>query len=439
VVLLEKEAELGGLGRSVLHNGNFYDLGTHIFHTDDAALLRRIREAAGARLIESRQKIRIKWNNRLYQYPISVKDLFRKLPPATLLGCGTSLLRARVFGPREIRSAEDQFIRDYGSRLYEIFFRSYTERHWGVPACELDPRLVQHRIQKTDLFRILAATARNLSGRRSVHHGAEVQPVADTLYYTAQGSGGLFSLLGARLEELGVDVRTDSELVGLEHGDGRIFRAVCRGPEGRADVDCDAVVSTLPLDRLPALLGRSVDKEAHGLPVRSLIVSGLLVNRPEVLDANFVYFQDALFGRVSEPKRVGLLVDPADHTILLCEVACSRGDERWRDPEKVTDEVIRELMREGCLRSSGEVVDRISIPVPAAYPVYRKGFFERVEELGKQLGAFSNLFSAGRWGEFRYINMHVAMLCGQHAAGRASAYLMQKGETAGGETTEDIT
>jgi len=428
VLLVEQEACLGGMGRSILHNGNHYDLGTHIFHSDNPLLLQRVKDAAKDPLIESRQKIRIKWDGRFYRYPLSAGDLLRKLPWGVLIPCGLSFLKAQ--GSRafqgESGSAEDQLIRDYGKRLYEIFFRDYTERHWGIPASRLDPGLVKQRILRTDLFGLLARFAGNLSGKEASHSRPQEQPVAQELYYTEQGSGGLFHLLRDELERLGVEIWTGCRLRHLEGRDGNIVKAVCERPGESVEVDCDAVISTLPLDGLNAMIDSASAQDVEALDVRSLIVSGLLVKRQAVLDANFIYFQDALFGRVSEPKRVGLSVTPADHTILLCEVACSQGDDRWQNPDRVTDQVIKELVREGCLQDASEVVDRISIPVAHAYPVYRKGYLNKVRLLQDRLQAFSNLFSAGRWGEFRYINMHVAMLSGMQAAEKADGFLRRQ-------------
>lgn len=428
VLLVEKEACLGGMGRSIFHNGNYYDLGTHIFHTDNPGLLHRVQEAARGELIKSRQKIRIKWNGRFYQYPLSMADLFKKLPSSVLISCGLSFLKAQFVLSRQASgSAEEQLIRDYGKRLYDIFFRDYTERHWGIRASQLDPCLVQSRIRRTDLSRLFARAARRFSGREVSRSHTDVQPVAHELYYAAHGSGGLFKLLRKELERLGVEIWDRSELVHLEHRNGRIVRAACRRPKDTVEVKCDAVISSLPLDRLDGIIDSATPEKMDPLEIRSLIVSGFLVKKPEILDANFVYFQDAIFGRVSEPKKVGLSVTPEDHTLLLCEVACSRGDERWRNPEKVSDRVLEELVRENCLQSRSLVVDRHSIPVANAYPVYRKGFLPKVEKLQKRLQRFPNLFSAGRWGEFRYINMHVAMLSGIRAAEQADELLQQEG------------
>ena len=433
VILVEQEPCLGGMGRSILHNGNYYDLGTHIFHSDNSILLQRIKDATKGKLIESRQKIRIKWDGRFYRYPLSAADLLKKLPLSVLIPCGLSFLKAQagqVFRG-EAGSAEEQLIRDYGKRLYEIFFRDYTERHWGIPASRLDPGLVKQRILRTDLFGFLARLTGLVSRDAPSHSRSKEQPVAEELYYTEQGSGGLFHLLRKELERHGVEILTGCRLLHLENRNGRITGALCEGQEGRVEVDCEAVISTLPLDRVHTMVDSASSQAVEPLDVRSLIISGLLVKREAVLDANFVYFQDAFFGRVSEPKRVGLSVTPEDHTILLCEVACSQGDERWQDPDGVTDQVIQGLVREGCLHSTSEVVDRISIPVACAYPVYRKGYLDKVRVLQDRLQAFPNLFSAGRWGEFRYINMHVAMLSGMRAAEEADDFLRKQERSAG--------
>jgi protoporphyrinogen oxidase len=184
-------------------------------------------------------------------------------------------------------------------------------------------------------------------------------------------------------------------------------------------VKCDLCISTIPLRALTRAFHPAapvaVVRAAEALEYKAIAVYGLLVKKPRVLDALYVYFRDRTFHRVAEPARSGLRVQPPGHTILLAELTCEPGDDRWRGERAVVDQIVADLQAEGLLRAD-DVVDVYLQTSAYGYPVFSLGFEEHLEAVQAYVGAIGNLRSTGRQGAFCYPNMHRAMRMGADAA-----------------------
>ncbi|HEY5565518.1 MAG TPA: FAD-dependent oxidoreductase, partial [Rhodothermia bacterium] len=202
--------------------------------------------------------------------------------------------------------------------------------------------------------------------------------------------------------------------------DGKV-RSVTYVKDGDATtIECDAVVSTIPVNALVRSVSPSAGDEllvsCDHIKFKAIAIYGLLVKKERVLeDALYVYFREHVFHRFSEPKGSGVTINPEGHTTILVEVTCDVGDDRWNGGEETRRKIVESLEKEGMLKED-DIVEVHLLTNEWGYPVFALGFEPHLERLEKYLAEISNLESTGRQGAFTYPNMHDAMRMGVTAA-----------------------
>ncbi|MFN2114658.1 MAG: FAD-dependent oxidoreductase, partial [Anaerolineae bacterium] len=241
----------------------------------------------------------------------------------------------------------------------------------------------------------------------------------ETLHYSRTGSRELPMALADAILADGGRVLTSSPVTAIETSDGRVVRVSYRRNGADTTIDADFCISTIPLPVLPALLRPQapddVLRSSRALGFRPLVVYGLLVRRDRVLDAQYIYFRDRVFHRVAEPKNSGLEVTPPDHTVLLVEMTCAIGDDRWNGGEETHRRIARDLAGAG-LVDPDEIVETHVVRSEHGYPLFEIGFEPHFERIMEHVGGIDNLWTTGRQGGFCYPNMHGAMRMGADAA-----------------------
>lgn len=411
--IVEAGSHPGGMAGSTDLGANRYDFGTHIFHTDDPQLEATLHRVVGDALIPIGREIRIKWGNAYLRYPLQIGDIVAKMPPWTTVLAGLSFLRAQLFR-RQVRSAEDALINGYGERLYRMFFHDYSRHFWGCPPSELSPILVTNRIPRLDAFALVKAVGRAI-GMASVSTAAtDVEEVRGNIYYHARGGGGIYEAWQASLESRGATFLFNHRASGFVREGKHVTQMICETPAGPRRQDVDGIVSTMPLPLLHSYLDGPRLPEPS-LQFRSLLVFGILVRAENLIPAYFVYYHNTIFGRLAEPKNTGLQVTPPDATVLLVEVACDYGDQRWEHPETLCERIIDDLEQASVLRRE-QILEWHVLKNRYAYPLFMVGFEEPLEIARRHIASVPNVVTAGRQGEFRYVNQHIAIKSGAAAA-----------------------
>lgn len=151
------------------------------------------------------------------------------------------------------------------------------------------------------------------------------------------------------------------------------------------------------------------------LRYKPIVVYGFLIRKERIRNASYIHFRDRIFHRIAEPKNSGLVVVPPEHTLLLAELTCERGDDRWNGSNMVTEQIVRDFQTEG-LAEPEDIIECHHFNALHGYPVFRLGFEPHLQTIRQFLGQFPNLRSSGRQGEYAYLNMHSAMRAGMNAA-----------------------
>jgi protoporphyrinogen oxidase len=406
VLVLEAEDQVGGLARTVVRDGYRFDLGGHRFFTKSPEVESLWLEVLGKELLLRPRLSRIYWNGRFLDYPLSARDVVRKLGPVELTRCLGSYLASVPRRRGAERSLEQWISNRFGRRLYELFFRTYTEKVWGVPGSEIRAEWAAQRIKGLSLR--TAAKDAFFGGRNG-----DVKSLIREFHYPRYGPGQMWETMAERIEDLGGEVRTGVSVERIGCGRGRIVAVETAGETLR----CDHVISSLPLRAIAEMAAPEPPPDAlraaRGLSYRDFLTVALVLQGDDPFPDNWVYVHDPTVqvGRIQNYRAWSpWMVPRADRACIGLEYFCFEGDELWEtSDERLVDLAAAELDRLGL--AGGARVERGYVErVPKAYPVYDERYAERLVAVRRWLDGIENLQQIGRNGLHRYNNSDHSML-----------------------------
>ncbi len=330
-----------------------------------------------------------------------------------------SYLRALVLPRVPEASFEDWVVRRFGRRLFEIFFKSYTEKVWGIPCHEISADWAEQRIKNLDL---VAAVRNALLGHGS-HKGEVVSSLIDRFHYPAFGPGMMWERCRDRAAELGVETTTGAEVLRVHHRKGRIRGITVRRGEQEDRIEADHVVSSMPLPSLVQALDPAPPEQvlaaADRLRFRDFLTVVVIVDRAEVFPDNWIYIHapEVRVGRIQNYKNWSphMVPDP-DRTSLGLEYFVQEGGALWTSSDGSLRELaVSELQTLG-LADGDTVVGSTVVRAPKAYPVYDGNYRQAVDVLRGWVDGIQGLHLVGRNGQHRYNNQDHSMLTGLLAA-----------------------
>jgi protoporphyrinogen oxidase len=423
--IIERMPLVGGLASCVERGGNFYEFGTHVFHTDQDELRKRVVDLVGDRAFsfERGSRLEILFRDRYYKFPLNGVQVVRNLPPNLAVACILSFLKwfvVSTFIPHDPRNTEEYLTWHFGAKLFNIFFEEYTKRFWGIPCNQLDARFGRDRIPRSDVFRVLHDLIEFLGLQRIIDRHPLVERSIGLLYYTPRGLQDLFQCIAEHIEAKGGTVLTQHNAVGINMDGGRFRSVTVEGPQGQQIIDGDYLISTMPLNGLVKMMQPLPPDEvltsADSLSYMPLKVCGLLIDKPQVRKAICTYYQNLIFNRLSEPTVHGLVTTPLNKSILLAEMTpASLNHSGIVNDQDVYKAVVADLVKMELIEET-QILDSVIMDYDAAYPIYRLGFDSHVSQIQNYLATVNNLTSTGRQGRFAYINIHNTMKMGIEAA-----------------------
>lgn len=412
-VVLEQDAVVGGLARTVEYKGFLFDVGGHRFYTKVALIEKIWRDVLGPDLLERPRLSRIYYRSRFFHYPLDAVDVVRGLGIAEVMRCGGSFLKARLFPRRPEDDFETWVSNRFGRRLFDAFFRTYTEKVWGIPCHEIRAEWAAQRIRGLTLHSLVRDA---LTGAQN---GSGIKTLIRDFLYPRRGPGLMWSRMSEILARRGVEVFLKTPVTAIERQGGRITRIVAGERAWRPE----HVISTLPVQNLVAMLNpsppASVVEAAAGLRYRDLIVVGVIVERDHLFRDNWIYVHEpgVKVGRIQNYVNWSPEMSPdPERTGLGLEYFCGEGDALWSMSNADLIAMARRELASLKLVEEGAIMDATVIRAPKAYPVYDRGYRERLGSIRQFLTGIANLQAAGRNGLHRYNNQDHAMLTGILAA-----------------------
>ncbi|MFL5955780.1 MAG: NAD(P)/FAD-dependent oxidoreductase [Gaiellaceae bacterium] len=412
VIVLEAEDQVGGLAKTVEIDGYRFDLGGHRFFTKVTEVDALWHEILGDEFLRRPRMSRIYWNNRYLDYPLRGSDVVRKLGPVELARCMASYLRAAVKRNKVDDSLEDWVSNRFGRRLFELFFKSYTEKVWGVPTSEIRAEWAAQRIKGLSFF---SAARAAFFGNK----GDKVKSLISEFNYPRFGPGQMWDAMTRAIEAEGGEVRLRTPVERIELAGGRVVEIEAGGV---AHTLPEAVISSLPL-REVVMMARpkapqKVIDAAQGLRYRDFLTVALVVDGEDLFPDNWIYIHEPAVrvGRIQNYRSWSpwMVPDP-DKACVGLEYFCFAGDDLWSmEDDELVALATEELQRLG-LAEASKVERGFAIRVPKAYPIYDADYATRVEVIREWLDGIENLQQVGRNGLHRYNNSDHSMLTAMRA------------------------
>ena len=418
-IVFEADDLVGGISRSVVFRGCRLDIGGHRFFTKVPEVERLWREILGDDLLVRRRMSRIYYRGAFFDYPLRPVNALRGLGVVEAARVLASYARARLFPVADERTFDAWVSNRFGRRLFEIFFKTYTEKVWGMPCSEISAAWAAQRIKNLDLMTAIRnALLGNLGAR-----GQVVTSLIERFHYPRLGPGMMWERCRDMAAAGGVHTHLRTRVVRVLHDGGRVHAVDVLGPDGDTRREpCDALISTMPVGDLVRAMDPAPPAEvldaAGKLRHRDFLIVGLIVARDQLFPDNWIYVHspEVHVGRVQSFKNWSpdMVDDPAVSFIGL-EYFANRGDALWsRSDEELIDLGTAEASTIG-LFSPDEVRAGTVVRMPKAYPVYDGEYQRHLHTLRGWLDRMDNLFTVGRNGQHRYNNQDHSMLTALYA------------------------
>ena len=415
VTVLEGTDMVGGISQTARYKGYRFDIGGHRFFTKIAPVQRLWEELLGDEFIDVPRLSRIHYDGKYFNYPLKPMNALTGLGPINAIRILASYLHAKLW-PTPVEDTFEQWVTNrFGQRLYEIFFRTYTEKVWGIPCTEIRAEWAAQRIQGLSLARaLLNATALN---RRD----PGIKSLINTFKYPRLGPGQMWEACCDRLLANGGRVLMQHHVQRVELTDGRATAVIAEGPAGRVRIDAEHVVSSTDVRSLVRALGdsapASAQQAAEGLRYRDFLVVALILKGDRLFPDNWIYVHTpgVRVGRVQNFNNwsAAMVPDPG-RTCLGMEYFCFEGDGLWTSTDAELIALAAHELAELGLAPASAVVDATVVRMPKAYPIYDAPYRDHLDRVRGFIDRVPNLHTIGRNGMHKYNNqdhsMYTAML-----------------------------
>jgi protoporphyrinogen oxidase len=358
------------------------------------------------------RQTRIFYKKRFFDYPIKAFNALRGLGIFEALRCVVSYLFTRLRPPKDTSTFEGWVTSRFGKRLYTIFFKTYSEKLWGIPCTQLDSDFASQRIKKLSLFEAIKNAL--FQGRGNQH-----ATLVDQFAYPEKGTGWVYENMKALIEARGGKVYLNRGVEKAICENGRVRGLQLESGEV---LDYDHVISTMPLthlvERLPEVPD-SIRDLARQLRFRNTILVYLKVEATDLFPDQWLYIHDPSveFGRVTNFRNwLPSLYGDASSSILCMEYWCNFEDESWQREDEDMLRVAREEIVRAGLAPEGLIKDGKVVKLPRCYPVYFSSYREVLAPVEAYLEGLEGLHVIGRYGAYKYNNQDHSILMGMRAA-----------------------
>jgi protoporphyrinogen oxidase len=285
VIVLEAEDQLGGIAKTVERDGYRFDLGGHRFFTKAKEVDALWHEIMREEFLRRPRMSRIYWNGKFLHYPLRGADVIKKLGPVELTRSMFSYLRAALKRKGEEKTLEQWVSNRFGKRLFELFFKSYTEKVWGVPTSEIRAEWAAQRIKNLNFF---SAAKAAFFGNKNDEHTSLI----GEFNYPRYGPGQMWETMADDIRALGGEIRLETPVTGVRVEGGRVVEIHTPGET----FGPGQVISSLPLRSIVGLSGESADGEvveaARGLRYRDFLTVSLVLEGEDPFPDNWIYIHE---------------------------------------------------------------------------------------------------------------------------------------------------
>lgn len=408
VTILEKESCVGGQCRTeILNIGDEayrFDYGGHRFITNNETLLYFVEEILGDNLLFAERSSVILHQNRVYDYPLNLKNLIKVAPFKLLLGAFVDTLKilSKSVKPDD-KNFETWISSRFGSTLYANFFAPYTKKLWGIEPKNLSADWAGQRISLLDL--------KDVAKKLLFKNKKTPRTYAKSYRYPKYGFGELPKKMAQRFEALGGKIFLDSEVSGFEYTNNSITAVHTQNHTFKAS----HIISTMPLNEMSLKMGYECD-----LKFRSLRFLCIALDIEDFSPHTWQYVSDyeLLPTRIQEPRRRSPFMSAKGKSSIMLEIPCNKDDKIWNMGDNELLEIVKKDLKKLGFEIEEKIIESFSFTTEHAYTLMDINYDIKRDDTIRYLNRFENLIMAGRQGTFRYIFLDSAMETGLMAAER---------------------
>jgi protoporphyrinogen oxidase len=419
VAVIEKDTRyVGGISRTVEHEGYRFDIGGHRFFSKSQAVVDLWNEILPDDFITRPRMSRIYYESKFYAYPLRAFQALRNLGLWRSTLCMASFAKAQMFPRRVVRSFEDWTINQFGQKLFSIFFKTYTEKVWGMPCDEMSADWAAQRIKGLSLWgAVVDGLKRSLGLNKRPNDGKAVKTLLESFRYPRLGPGMMWEAARDHVVNSGRGVvHMGHNLKQLAQSADGAWRMTATSADGDRVIRAAHVISSAPMRELagrihplPATLPEAMD-----LKYRDFLTVALKIRAQDLFPDNWIYIHDSKVqvGRIQNFRSWSPEMVPDDGVACVgLEYFCFEGDGLWSMSD---DDLIALATREMAilgLVSADQVIGGAVVRQEKAYPVYDETYAANVATMRAELEArYPTLHLVGRNGMHRYNNQDHAMM-----------------------------
>lgn len=461
ILILEADTQVGGISKTVEHNGYRMDLGGHRFFSknqevndfwneimplqgepsyDDIINGRKLELNPNGpnpqlenNVFLKRQRVsRIFYKRKFFDYPVSLKySTLKNMGFLSTIKVGCGYLKSCV-SKKDESNLENFYINRFGKPLYSMFFEDYTEKLWGRHPNNISADWGAQRVKGLSIKALL----KNMMPKSKKKKQEQETSLIEEFIYPKYGPGQFWEKVASEIEEMGGTIKYNCEVIKIIQENGKISTIVFKDENGNEkEVHADYFMSSMPLKDLVVNMNdvpQNINNIASKLPYRDFVTVGALVDQLKLKNNNkkihtinhlipdcWLYIQepDVKMGRVQVFNNWSpYLLHDISNVWISTEYFCNEGDDFWNmTDEEASDFVIKELIKTGIISDEKDVKDTHRVKVKKAYPAYFDTY-SNIDEVINYLNTINNLYCIGRNGQHRYNNMDHSMLTGFYAA-----------------------
>lgn len=409
--IVEADSVVGGIARTVEREGYRFDIGGHRFFTKVKQIEQLWDEMLKEPMLDRPRMSRIYYGGKFYDYPLKATNALKNMGIINATACMMSYAKSKFFPIRPAKNYEEWVTNQFGSRLFNMFFKSYTEKVWGIPCNQIGADWAAQRIKGLSLGE---AIRNAIFGQKK--GGKVVTTLIDQFKYPKYGPGQLWETCTATLQERGWSVRMNTRCIASRIENNQVQSITVQNRDGASEeLGASAVFSSMPLRNL--LLGMDpkppaeVIAAAEALKYRDFLTVALVLDSADPFPDNWIYIHEPAvrMGRIQNFKSWSPFMVPDQSTACLgLEYFVNEGDDLWSmKDEDLVKLAYSELEKVGL--ANGKLIKGFVVRMPKAYPVYDTGYQERLGVIRDWLMGIENLYCIGRNGQHRYNNQDHSM------------------------------
>ena len=421
VAIIERdERYVGGISRTVEHNGYRFDIGGHRFFSKSQQVVDLWNEILPDDFIQRPRMSRIYYEGKFYSYPLRAFEALGNLGILRSTACMVSYLRYKAFPVKEVKSFEDWTVNQFGRKLYSIFFKTYTEKVWGMPCDEMSADWAAQRIKGLSLWSAVTdGLKRSLGLNKKPNDGQAVKTLLETFRYPRLGPGMMWETARDKIVEMGGQVIMGHELEQLAStgpGENGGWRMKAKGKDGAITIEADHAISSAPMRQLASRLHPlpQTTLQASDLKYRDFLTVALMIRSDDLFPDNWIYIHDdkVKVGRVQNFRSWSPEMVPDENVACVgLEYFCFEDDSLWSMSDDDLIALATKEMDILGLVDPAKVFGGAVVRQEKAYPVYDGDYADNVDCVRAELEEkFPTLHLVGRNGMHRYNNQDHAMM-----------------------------